>query len=1143
MRRVQLLLLLFAVCCLGGGAGAAVINVPADQPTILDAIAVATTGDEVVLAPGTYLEGVDFDGKAITLRSTNPDDPEIVETTIIDGQESNTVVTFDQSEGNDSILTGLTITNGQADFGGGILCDGASPTITKNLIIGNGTIAEHGGGIACVNAASPIITNNKLKYNWAYSGGAIYLKDADTNPTITGNLFVGSIAAEYGACICLFDGATATISNNTFGALPPTVTTASLGDAVKARISAGAKAREAANAAKQGQKRPAELAAPKKPAKGVPTAARAKAGHTIEQIKALRSDLEGNAGDYGGVIYAEYCTLTLANNTYINNGAFEGGAIYAYYADVTVTDSTFLRNNAYYTGGAIYSTYATMNVSGCTFKACTSDYGGAVYFQESTGGFTNCQFDLTMANTYGGAIYFSSNESSPINLTNCDFLTSVSYYGGGLYIENTDVNLINCRFDNCHADNSYGGGIYIYGSDILHLSGCTFEGCSAYDYAGAIYADSEAEMHIEDSTFNRNVGGDYGHAIYAYYSRLHLHDCNFTGNVGSYYSYGAVYLNDSGFTGTELTSNEISGCLFEDNVGYQGGGVYSNAGELEVRECTFRGNVTSYSGGGMYVYDGSGSIENCLFLNNGASGYGGGLYCSEGDWEIAGNRFIGNRAYYYGDGEGGGVYCSTDSWIHHNVFCGNSADDAGGGLYAWGGYQTIENNSFSGNWAQFGGCIAGSPGTSSLTNNIFAYAERGGGVYFEVDPDVFICNNVYGNRGGNYLSGTTDMTGSDGNISVNPRYADRANCDLHLQSIGGRYDPATDTWVRDMVTSRCIDAGMSGFAASKNGIMEPLPNGGKLNMGAYGGTDKASKSSIFSYMHYYDGQGGLARAEKITFGFFDKMVQSSVLAHFSVEPPFDCDLTFPNDFTMIVTPNSYFPASSALTATFDTHIKRKDGTFTEWPEVFEWTTGNEPVIYGTLPEDGATGVDPYAGITISFDQAMVPNSVQNALRLSTKTGANVAVSSFSWSPGNHTVTVYHDDPFTPGAEYQVMLTRGAKSAAGVTLPRPYRFSFTVQDDTLLPAAITAAAATSPNGTVQVTVNLTAAANVGASIRNIAGKEIAVIPARALPAGVSTLLWDGKSKLGTAIPAGQYFVSLSAKLDDGTQCQCLAPLRK
>jgi hypothetical protein len=78
----------------------------------------------------------------------------------------------------------------------------------------------------------------------------------------------------------------------------------------------------------------------------------------------------------------------------------------------------------------------------------------------------------------------------------------------------------------------------------------------------------------------------------------------------------------------------------------------------------------------------------------------------------------------------------------------------------------------------------------------------------------------------------------EGNINVDPLFADPADGDYHLKSQAGRYDPETQSWVRDDVTSPCIDAG---DPMSPIGV-EPFPHGGTVNMGAYGGTAEASKS-------------------------------------------------------------------------------------------------------------------------------------------------------------------------------------------------------------------------------------------------------------------------------------------------------------
>jgi len=87
-------------------------------------------------------------------------------------------------------------------------------------------------------------------------------------------------------------------------------------------------------------------------------------------------------------------------------------------------------------------------------------------------------------------------------------------------------------------------------------------------------------------------------------------------------------------------------------------------------------------------------------------------------------------------------------------------------------------------------------------------------------------------------------TGKDGKVMDDPLFADPAGSDYHLKSERGRYRPVDPNhpvegyWLLDEVTSPCIDAGDPGLDASA----EPTPNGGIVNIGAYGGTGYASRS-------------------------------------------------------------------------------------------------------------------------------------------------------------------------------------------------------------------------------------------------------------------------------------------------------------
>ena len=63
--------------------------------------------------------------------------------------------------------------------------------------------------------------------------------------------------------------------------------------------------------------------------------------------------------------------------------------------------------------------------------------------------------------------------------------------------------------------------------------------------------------------------------------------------------------------------------------------------------------------------------------------------------------------------------------------------------------------------------------------------------------------------------------------------------DYHLMSQAGRWDPISRTWLKNPMTSPCIDAGDPDSPIGP----EPSPNGDRINMGVYGGTTQAGMST------------------------------------------------------------------------------------------------------------------------------------------------------------------------------------------------------------------------------------------------------------------------------------------------------------
>jgi predicted outer membrane repeat protein len=353
----------------------------------------------------------------------------------------------------------------------------------------------------------------------------------------------------------------------------------------------------------------------------------------------------------------------------------------------------------------------------------------------------------------------------------------------------------NANWENrIHADH-WGGGVSIVRSQVL-IQDCRFEGNSGI--AGAALMIQEADPRVMD--------------------------CAFAGNTG-----GCIYL---------LSSDSVfRRCVFENNQGGRGGAVqssglvYGGAGDPSYLDCVFVNNRASSDGGAIFTeYGGRPTFRNCRFINNHA-GAGGAI------------SMVGH---------------DIAPVFHGCLFAGNQAATSGGALYLMHTRPLFEYCTLADNQAQDRGgaiCIDGQT-YLALSNSILWHnrATEGPQVYFAGSQGLSSLHAMYCSIEGALLDvaliGTAPVIwqhnlGHD--LSAhNPRFVNSGSWrgrtftmgDYHLKSQAGRWNETTQAWVQDAVTSPCIDAG---DPASPIGL-EPFPNGGLVNMGAYGGTGEASKS-------------------------------------------------------------------------------------------------------------------------------------------------------------------------------------------------------------------------------------------------------------------------------------------------------------
>jgi hypothetical protein len=185
---------------------------------IRDAINTATKGDIVQIEPGIYTGpgnyNLDPKGKSITICSSEPNNPSIIEHTIIDPNKAGRGFYFHSGEDANCIISGLTIRNAYTGGnGGGIFCYNSSPTITNCVITGN-SAGTHGGGLFCQNSNCTIVKCVIENNSSANDGGGIECWRG--KPVLTNCIIANNFANGAGGGADYFDCDNIMLKNCTF---------------------------------------------------------------------------------------------------------------------------------------------------------------------------------------------------------------------------------------------------------------------------------------------------------------------------------------------------------------------------------------------------------------------------------------------------------------------------------------------------------------------------------------------------------------------------------------------------------------------------------------------------------------------------------------------------------------------------------------------------------------------------------------------------------------------------------------------------------------------------------------------------------------------------------------------------------------
>lgn len=590
------------------------IIVPDQYGTIQEAIDAAEDGDTVYIyrkpdGKPHYIEdieGLDLKGKAITIRSENPDDPNIVAETIIDCNNRGRAFIFRNGETSDSNLYGLTIINGLAT---GPIAAGTieiPDSEDANIVYYNGNSASgdgYGGGIYIDVNSSPMIRkcvfkNCQVTGAWGANGlrgynlppnsqlerggrggdggdgsgngygGAIFC-DANSDPTILDCTFIdniarGGIGGDAGDGGYASSGKTAGDGGNGgagygngYGG------SVYLSEKSSAKVLGCSFTGNAASigvgglGGNQGQ------------------------GQVPTQPPYPYDGYNGtsNGSGFGGVLYYEEESIADINNcSFIDNTA------------IASTGDVFGSG-----GGAIYlepnCVDARISNSNLAGNKATAGSGGSILVNAKNKlTLENCFIGGGFANVSGGAIYSGSKidaNETVLKLNKCVLTGNrANESGGAVFAKNTIASMVECYINRNTAH--FGGGLNFVAESSLSVIGGTFMENKAV--GDAADGGGVLMLHVPSEFIN----------------------CQFISNTSEYGGGGIM------MKGPETAGSRLHNCLFAKNIAnVRGGAVLAvSYASPEITSCTFSQNQTEVGGlgGGVFcTYSSSPMIRDCIF--------------------------------------------------------------------------------------------------------------------------------------------------------------------------------------------------------------------------------------------------------------------------------------------------------------------------------------------------------------------------------------------------------------------------------------------------------------------------------------------------------------------------------------------------
>lgn len=438
------------------------------------------------------------------------------------------------------------------------------------------------------------------------------------------------------------------------------------------------------------------------------------------------STLSSNtAGTEGGAIYAvNLNTLTITNTTFTGNSttANDGGAINMFNgASLNISNSSFTNNSAQSDGGALWASLtnnAPLNLNTVTFENNSAgSSAGAIDLNLNSAGtasFSDLTFTNNSAGTNAGAIRVLG-DGQVLTISNSTFTSnSASAEGGAIEAIADKFSITGSTFTSNSA--TLGGAIasiHAIGRTI-NIENSTFTSNSASSNGGAIYSRKIADtvtadptVRIIGSTISNNTAGT-GAGIYVTADKntlIHIETTLIADNTanGSGGGIALTGINDEITFRANILQSTIRG---NRASGFDGGGIFSTAGEMIITNSVIRENIAQRDGGGIFESGTATTLLRSTVASNTAGQRGAGMFKSRVNTNIAltESLFSNNTTT---NGDGGALFFNNGNSITvlGSTISGNTGTSGGGLRLSQITTATINNSTITNNTARttFGG--------------------------------------------------------------------------------------------------------------------------------------------------------------------------------------------------------------------------------------------------------------------------------------------------------------------------------------------------------------------------------------------------------------------------------------------------------